>query len=97
MDCSVRYVADGLAALSAGDDEKVTAAYLRYRVKWDAVRLLAGPTDDLSGPRRCLRMWSDRTVRRGPRAPSDASPPKVFRLGRGSAKIIPRDKSPQGR
>jgi len=40
MDCSVRYVADGLAALSAGDDEKVTAAYLRYRVKWDAVRLL---------------------------------------------------------
>ena len=41
MDCSVRYVADGLAALSSGDDERVTAAYLRYRVKWDAVRLLA--------------------------------------------------------
>lgn len=41
MDCSVRYVADGLAALSAGDDGKVTAAYLRYRSKWDAVRLLA--------------------------------------------------------
>jgi hypothetical protein len=41
MDCSVRYVADGLAALSEGDDDKVTAAYLRYRAKWDAVRLLA--------------------------------------------------------
>jgi hypothetical protein len=40
-DCSVRYVADGLAALSSGDDDGVTAAYLRYRVKWDAVRLLA--------------------------------------------------------
>lgn len=41
MDCSARYVADGLAALSAGDDGGVTAAYLRYRAKWDAVRALA--------------------------------------------------------
>ena len=41
MDCSVRYVADGLAALAQGDETGVTAAYLRYRAKWDAVRLLA--------------------------------------------------------
>ncbi|MFL6112117.1 MAG: hypothetical protein ACJ786_12295 [Catenulispora sp.] len=41
MDCSVRYVAEGLAALAQGDDAAVTSAYLRYRVKWDAVRLLA--------------------------------------------------------
>ncbi|GAA2037253.1 hypothetical protein GCM10009839_43080 [Catenulispora yoronensis] len=41
MDCSVRYVAEGLAALAEGDDAAVTSAYLRYRVKWDAVRLLA--------------------------------------------------------
>jgi hypothetical protein len=40
MDCSVRDVADGLAALSASDQDRVTAAYLRYRMKWDAVRLL---------------------------------------------------------
>jgi hypothetical protein len=40
MDSSVGYVADGMAALSAGNDEQVTAAYLRYRAKWDAVRLL---------------------------------------------------------
>ena len=38
LDCSVRYVADGLAALAQGDDTGVTAAYLRYRAKWDAVR-----------------------------------------------------------
>lgn len=41
LDCSVRYVADGLAALAQGDDTGVTAAYLRYRAKWDAVRALA--------------------------------------------------------
>lgn len=41
LDCSVRYVADGLAALAQGDDTGVTAAYLRYRAKWDAVRVLA--------------------------------------------------------
>jgi hypothetical protein len=41
LDCSVRYVADGLAALAEGDEARVTAAYLRYRAKWDAVRVLA--------------------------------------------------------
>ncbi|MEY9926860.1 hypothetical protein ABH926_001485 [Catenulispora sp. GP43] len=41
LDCSVRYVADGLAALAQSDDTGVTAAYLRYRAKWDAVRVLA--------------------------------------------------------
>ena len=41
MDCSVRLVAEGFAALAEGDDAAVTSAYLRYRVKWDAVRLLA--------------------------------------------------------
>jgi hypothetical protein len=41
LDCSVRYVADGLAALAQGDDTGVTAAYLRYRSKWDSVRVLA--------------------------------------------------------
>jgi hypothetical protein len=41
LDCSVRYVAEGLAALAQGDDTGVTAAYLRYRAKWDAVRVLA--------------------------------------------------------
>ena len=41
LDCSVRYVADGLGALAQGDDTGVTAAYLRYRAKWDAVRVLA--------------------------------------------------------
>lgn len=41
LDCSVRYVAEGLAALAQGDDTGVTAAYLRYRAKWDAVRALA--------------------------------------------------------
>ena len=40
LDCSVRYVAEGMAALAAGDDAGVSAAYLRYRAKWDAVRLL---------------------------------------------------------
>ena len=41
LDCSVRYVADGLVALAEGDETGVTAAYLRYRAKWDAVRVLA--------------------------------------------------------
>jgi hypothetical protein len=40
QDCSVRDVADGLAALASGDEDLMTAAYLRYRVKWDSVRLL---------------------------------------------------------
>ena len=40
MDCSVRDVAAGLAALAAGDEERMTAAYLRYRAKWDTIRLL---------------------------------------------------------